>query len=724
MTAKWATTNSPRPKEATMSKISNTSTQLANMDRVIDVPSKLAEDLDGSQLRFDPWVILRRSLRGRYGWVLALACVCALAGGVLGWCIERPQYKSEGLVRIAYSLPPILRETDLNQGLPMFDSYMRSQALRMVSRSLVEAALTKINDGRPPSPETLIDVADRLAVEHPSGDEHLRVTYVDSDPPTAAAVVQAVVSQFRVEYDEQDHKAQDQRFAVLDAHRGELQAKLDDIQNQADRLLINDSVQRHTTDQRQLLLSEQLAAAEQLLHQYRMEEARLEDALAALRQGGYLEGHPKVVEAKFSLERTKRLIVQFEAECRRLRGLAGPVAGVATDDTFAAGADGATAGAPTSPAAMADPIAFEARKLKLDRLEADAAAVRKELADTTERTEALKLESAESRLEIISAGDVPLQPFRDRRKMLAWLGGATGGALPVVILMLLNIARPRYRYSDETEVDVAGPAGLLGILPALPDRLSDPESAAGAAQCVHQMRVMLQVASGGRPRQYLLTSACSGEGKTSLTMALALSFTASGSRTLIVDCDLVGRVLTRGLGAGDEMGLFEALGRGDALRYIRRTHAGVWFLPAGKVNALYASKVSHLSIRKFLGEMRKEFDVVLVDSGPVLGSVEAATVAPEVDGVIVAVTRGQQSHVVDKTAHYLRAIGARIEGYVFNRAKPKDFHHSAYGTSLRPMSSRNVLVRVVSDDVDGMLRFGPLVESVMSSLPEQEHSAA
>ena len=336
----------------------------------------------------------------------------------------------------------------------------------------------------------------------------------------------------------------------------------------------------------------------------------------------------------------------------------------------------------------------------------------------------MKLESAESRLEIISDGDVPLQAFRDRRKMFAAAGAIFGAALPTALLVLLSLVRPRHRYSDEAEVDIAGQAGLLGILPALPMRLEDPEVAAGAAQCVHQMRVMLQVAARGESRNYLLTSSCSGEGKTSLTMALGLSFAASGSRTLVVDFDMVGRALTRGLGASDELGLFESLNGGDPLRFVRRTRAGIWFLPAGRVNALYASKVSHLSIRRFLQSLRQDFDVVLIDSGPILGSVEAATVAPEVDGVIVTVTRGQESALVEKTSHYLRTIGARIEGFVFNRAKHKDFHRSTYGSSVRPMSSRDLLVRPVNDDADGLLRFGPLVESVMSSLPEQEQGAA
>jgi succinoglycan biosynthesis transport protein ExoP len=692
---------------------------------------------ESEDLRFDPFVVLRRSLRGRMGWVISISIIAALIFAAAGWFYEKPLYKSEALVRIAYQLPPIINETDQNAPMAMFESYMRTEALRMSSRSVLEGALTKLNGGQPVSSDELLDVASNLDVAHAPGDEHLRVTYIDTDPLAAASVTQAIVAAFQVEYNAEDRKELETRMAVLDAHAGELQSRLDDIQTSADKLLMTGSATSHEDVQRKLLVQDRLGVAEQMLHDDMMQESRLEDTLADLRQEGYLDEHPKVQEVIFSLNRIKKIIVQLQAECQQLQGFAGPTGQSDLEGSIGmAGGPGLTQGEPDQNAdgmgdsqtqglpMMAGPGADDALKLKLERLESDAAAVRKELAETTERTEALKLESAESRLEIISDGDVPLQAFRDRRKIFAGMGGMFGAALPTALLVLLSIVRPRHRYSDEAEVDIAGQAGLLGILPSLPVRLDDPEVSAGAAQCVHQMRVMLQVAARGESRNYLMTSSCSGEGKTSLTMALGLSFAASGSRTLVVDFDMVGRAMTRGLGASDELGLFESLNGGDPLRFVRRTRAGIWFLPAGRVNALYASKVSHLSIRRFLQSLRQDFDVVLIDSGPILGSVEAATVAPEVDGVIVTVTRGQVSALVERTSTYLRTIGARIEGFVFNRAKHRDFHRSTYGSSVRSTSSHDMLVRPVSEDADGLLRFGPLVESVMSSLPEQEQSAA
>src|SRR6185295_9306504 len=86
------------------------------------------------------------------------------------------------------------------------------------------------------------------------------------------------------------------------------------------------------------------------------------------------------------------------------------------------------------------------------------------------------------------------------------------------------------------------------------------EHRAAAARCIHQIRVLLRAWSAGRKSSvYLVTSTTAKEGKTSLTMSLGLSFAASGARTLVIDCDLVGRHFTNALDAGKMRGLHEAL---------------------------------------------------------------------------------------------------------------------------------------------------------------------
>ena len=108
---------------------------------------------------------------------------------------------------------------------------------------------------------------------------------------------------------------------------------------------------------------------------------------------------------------------------------------------------------------------------------------------------------------------------------------------------------------------------LLGILPDLPDRLSDPEQAAIAAHCVHQIRTMLQINGGTEERRvFAVTSASPGDGKTSLTLALGLSYAACGTRTLLIDCDLVGAGLTARMNVSAAEGVLEAIANRSLLR--------------------------------------------------------------------------------------------------------------------------------------------------------------
>src|SRR5690606_38526453 len=76
--------------------------------------------------------------------------------------------------------------------------------------------------------------------------------------------------------------------------------------------------------------------------------------------------------------------------------------------------------------------------------------------------------------------------------------------------------------------------------------LADPEQAANASHCVHHIRALLQVTNEDEEpgRVFSVTSPAAGTGKTSLTLALGLSFAECGARTLLIDADLFGGQLS------------------------------------------------------------------------------------------------------------------------------------------------------------------------------------
>src|SRR5258706_6276653 len=114
---------------------------------------------------------------------------------------------------------------------------------------------------------------------------------------------------------------------------------------------------------------------------------------------------------------------------------------------------------------------------------------------------------------------------------------------------------------------------------------------------------------------------------------------------------------------------------------------------------------------------REHFDIIVIDAGPVLGSLEASVAATEADGVIMAVARGQQQPLVERAIRHLRVIGANIFGIVFNRAEQRDFQRSVSSASIRSMSATAHTPRTMLPDSDESARFGPLARSVASCLP-------
>jgi capsular exopolysaccharide synthesis family protein len=326
-------------------------------------------------------------------------------------------------------------------------------------------------------------------------------------------------------------------------------------------------------------------------------------------------------------------------------------------------------------------------RLAITQLETDVSRLKQDL-ERDERTRDEKLVAAGNTalLEVVNPGGVA-EPATDKRKQMAFVGFVGGGVLPIALMLLIGLMDRSYRYSEETTMDMSG-VTLLGILPNLPDRLTDPDQAATAAHCVHQIRTMLQINSGGDDQQvYAVTSAQPGDGKTSLTLALALSFAASGSRTLLIDCDLVGAGLTARLDMSGPEGVLEAMTNRSLLEYIRQTDiADLAMLPVGSAQAHHAGLFSPAALRRLVTEAKKHFEVVLIDTGPILGSIEATPVCAAADAVILTVARGQQRPLVEKALQHLLSIGARFAVVVYNRAQTRDLERSISGMSLRSVA--------------------------------------
>ena len=205
--------------------------------------------------------------------------------------------------------------------------------------------------------------------------------------------------------------------------------------------------------------------------------------------------------------------------------------------------------------------------------------------DSSARVE--KQASRSGRVSIAQQGDLPLRPSTDRRIPLAGMGALGGFGAGFAIVFLLTFLDRSYRFTDDVE-KLGFEAPLLGALPELGS--ADPEQEEIAALSVHHLRNMVLLHpphDNPEPVVYTVTSAGAGDGKTSLTLSLGMSFAASGMKTLLLDADLLGRGLTRSLQMEGVAGLAEALENDSLSEVLHETSfASLWATPAGRDGAI------------------------------------------------------------------------------------------------------------------------------------------
>jgi polysaccharide biosynthesis transport protein len=195
---------------------------------------------------------------------------------------------------------------------------------------------------------------------------------------------------------------------------------------------------------------------------------------------------------------------------------------------------------------------------------------------------------------------------------------------------------------------------------------------------------------GDNMKTLVVTSAAPGEGKTLTSANLSVTFAYDGLRVLLIDCD-VRRPRLHGLfQVPRSPGLMELLtpsyngdekqvlpfdptdghtASGDPISDVIRPTSvrGLSLLTCGALPTNPSGLLSGVRMRVLLQELAKNFDLVILDTPPVLATADAGILASLADGVLLVVRAGQTDRVAAKRAHQqLVNVGASIVGTVLN----------------------------------------------------------
>jgi succinoglycan biosynthesis transport protein ExoP len=174
----------------------------------------------------------------------------------------------------------------------------------------------------------------------------------------------------------------------------------------------------------------------------------------------------------------------------------------------------------------------------------------------------------------------------------------------------------------------------------------------------------------GRLRTIALTSAAPSEGKTTIAAHLGIANADRGKRTLLVDCDLRRPSLHSKFGFTPREGLANVL-TGD-ITWQSAIHAiegkpNLSLLPAGPGSHRAADLIGP-RLSSLLDEFNKEYDLVIIDSPPLLGFSECLQIATAADGVlIVSLAAETKRKAVAAVVSTLKKLRANIIGVVMNQ---------------------------------------------------------
>jgi capsular exopolysaccharide synthesis family protein len=293
--------------------------------------------------------------------------------------------------------------------------------------------------------------------------------------------------------------------------------------------------------------------------------------------------------------------------------------------------------------------------------------------------------------------------------LLALLSGALGG---LGIIALLNRLDDSLR--DPEEVSAASGLPCLGAIPSFDSRLSLPDGKKSdegsgtvavmapicvdrvgtpAAEAYRSLRTALLMSrAGGAPQVVAVTSARASEGKTVTALNLAVALASSGSKVLVIDADLRRPAVSRytGLAAG-LAGLSEALsGMSRAMNVVVSTPFPMLsILPAGTCPPNPAELLGSDAMTALLDELKQHYQIIIIDTPPVLPVTDGELVASRADGTILVARSGHTPRAALSAARgRLDMVGARILGVVLNDVDTNEpgYYRGVYG----PYTSENV----------------------------------
>ena len=327
-----------------------------------------------------------------------------------------------------------------------------------------------------------------------------------------------------------------------------------------------------------------------------------------------------------------------------------------------------------------------------DRLETRLTQQQQVYATLIASYEQLRLSEAQSisTVVIYDPATVPDSPIRPRPLVNAALAGLTGLLLTAGGIFAVDALDDRLKSPDEISQQLDLP--VLGVIdnhnPNNGGQLiTAVKPRSPITEDYRTLRTNVNFASVDRQlRSILVVSAEPAEGKTTVASNLAVVFAQSGLETYLVDCDLRRPQLHTRFDLSNQVGLtslFYQRANGDLDDYLQTPFKQLNVLTAGSLPPNPAELLGSQRMVQLLEKIKKESEILILDTPPVLAVTDAVVLSSFVDGILIVVQPGKTRLKATQTMlEELRRADARILG-VAVKIVGKSRHARRYGYYAR-----------------------------------------
>jgi tyrosine-protein kinase Etk/Wzc len=355
----------------------------------------------------------------------------------------------------------------------------------------------------------------------------------------------------------------------------------------------------------------------------------------------------------------------------------------------------------------------ESRIETLPDVEAEEVRLTQEVATTQAVADQLRSELQRARIseaveaggiEIVDPASYPAAPVPTRRPVQILLGLLVGLGLGGGLAFVLDQLNTSIRTREDLDEITRSPS--LAVIPEIISasgrkRLragkSDPQKAgtglderlvavhnpqSPGAEAYRTLRTNLIFSRAlHRMRTLVVTSAGPAEGKTTTSINLAATFAQQGMRVLLVDCDLRRPRVHDSFAVQREPGLTQLLFRYNTLDEVLHDTPvpNLNVIASGTLPPNPAELLGGQQMGEVIAQLRERFDLVLLDTPPVLLAPDSSILGASSDGVLLVVRAGvTERAAVQQSVQQLQGVGANLLGAVLNDPENKLPGYSGY----------------------------------------------